>query len=237
MEVLGDLVVRGRRSDATALRVPSAGRSYDYRRFCTSAWKVGNFLRHHGVRAGAGVSIADDPLPEAVLTLYGAACLGAMVRFDPATVPADGTRALVVPEPALDRYDPAPSTKRIVYGDRHTDPSVAYFERDVWSENPTAPPDTVDPADPLLDTESGRYSHATILEAAETIVARYGLEADTTVAVSPDASLAEAGTVIGGLVAPILAGGTVEIGRDAAADLTVGGSSADVTPAAVLGET
>jgi acyl-coenzyme A synthetase/AMP-(fatty) acid ligase len=82
MEVLEDLVARDRRSEATALRVPAVGRSYDYRGFCTAAWKVGNLLRHLGVRHGSGVAIGDDPMPEAVLTLYGAACLGAVVRFD-----------------------------------------------------------------------------------------------------------------------------------------------------------
>ena len=77
MNVLGDAIARDRRSDATALVAPAVGRRYDYRRFCTSAWKAGNFLRHIGVRGGAGVAIADDPLPEPVLTLYAAASLGA----------------------------------------------------------------------------------------------------------------------------------------------------------------
>ena len=42
-DVLGDIVGRDRRSTDPALRAPSAGRLYDYRRFCTNAWKVGNF--------------------------------------------------------------------------------------------------------------------------------------------------------------------------------------------------
>ena len=60
-DALGDTVGRERRSAEPALRAADTGRLYDYRRFCTSAWKVGNFLRHLGVRGGDNVAIADDP--------------------------------------------------------------------------------------------------------------------------------------------------------------------------------
>lgn len=235
MEVLGDVVARPRRSAAAALGVPAVDRAYDYRRFCTSAWKVGNFLRGLGVRRGDRVAVADEPLPEPVLTLYGAASLGAVVRFDPSTRPTEATRALVVPESDLDGFEVGPATKRVVYGDRHADPSVAYFERDVWSENPTAPPDAVRPDDPVLATEDGRCSHAEVLHAADTVVERHGLDADATTAVGTDTSFAQPGTVVAGLVAPILSGGTVEIGPGAAGDVTVGGPDGDVDPGIDLG--
>lgn len=237
MEVLGELVARDCRSGATALRAPALGRSYDYRRFCTSAWKVGNFLRHLGVRSGDGVGVADDQLPEPVLTLYGAACLGAVVRFGPPEVPDDTIRGLVVPEADLDRFDLGPATKSVVYGDQHSDPSVAYFERDVWSENPTAPPDPVVPDDPLLRTEHSTYSHGEVLEAAESVVERHGLDPDTTVAIGPEISFAHPGTVVAGVVAPVLSGGTVDIGPGSAGDVVVGGPDGDVDPPAVLDET
>jgi len=80
--VLGDLVARGRRSEAPALRAPASGREYDYRRLCTNAWKVGNFLRHLGVRGGCGVAVAAEPTPEPVLALFGAALLGGVTRYD-----------------------------------------------------------------------------------------------------------------------------------------------------------
>lgn len=221
MEVLGDVIARDRRSDSPALDVPSAGRCYDYRRFCTSAWKVGNFLRHLGVRGGAGVAVADDPLPEPVLAFYGAALLGGVVRFDPGSPVADDVRALVAPEAELDSYDAGPSTKRVVYGEAPDDPSVSYFERDVWSENPTEPPDLVSPDDPLLRTPEATYKHGEVLAAAEDAVELLSLSAESRVAV--DGSFTDPDTVAAGLVAPLMASGTVQLGFDTETNLVVGG--------------
>lgn len=221
MEVLGDVIARDRRSDAPALDVPSAGRCYDYRRFCTSAWKVGNFLRHLGVRGGAGVAVADDPLPEPVLAFYGAALLGGVVRFDPGPQVADDVRALVVPEAELDGYDVGPSTKRVVYGEAPDDPSDSYFERDVWSENPTEPPDLVSPDDPLLRTAESTYSHGEVLDAAEEAVEFLSLAEGSRVAV--EGSFTNPDTVAAGVVAPLLARGTAQLGRGQDTDLVVGG--------------
>jgi len=230
-DALDDVVGRDRRSPEPALRAPRAGRLYDYRRFCTNAWKVGNFLRHLGVRGGDGVAIADDPAPEAVLTLYGAALLGAVVRFAPSGAP-DDVRTLVVPESALDAHDIGPSTKPVVYGDVHEDPSVAYFERDVWSENPTMPPDAVAPGDDLLRTADATYTHGAVLDAAETVVGRHAVDAADEIAVA--APFSTPGTVAAGLVAPITAGATISIGPDADGRLIVGGSDDDVDAASLL---
>lgn len=227
MDVLGDAIARGTRTSATALRAPAVGRTYDYRRFCTSAWKTGNFLRHLGVRRGDGVAVADDPLPEPVLSLYGAALLGGVASFGP---PEDGlregVRALVVPAAGVGAYAVGPSTKRIVYGDPPDDPSVSYFERDVWSENPTEPPDRIAPEDPLLATPEGVYSHRAVLSAAAAAVDEFGIDADTAVAVR--GSFADPGVVAAGLVAPVVAGGTVAVGPGADGDVVVGeGSEVD----------
>ena len=230
-DALGDIVGRDRRSTEPALRAPGASRLYDYRRFCTNAWKVGNFLRPLGVRGGDGVAIADDPAPEAVLTLYGAALLGAVVRFGPSTDP-DNVRTLVVPESALDAYEVDPSTKPVVYGDVHEDPSVAYFERDVWSENPTMPPDAVAAKDDLLWTADATHTHGELLDAARTVVDRHGIDAGDDVAVA--GSFTEPGTVAAGLVAPILAGATISIGPDAEGRLVVGRTEDDVDAASLL---
>jgi hypothetical protein len=230
-DVLGDIVGRDRRSTEPALRAPGAGRLYDYRRFCTNAWKVGNFLRHLGVRGGDGVAIADDPAPEAVLTLYGAALLGAVVRFGPSTDPGD-VRALVVPASALGAHEVGPSTKPVVYGDAPGDPSVAYFERDVWSENPTMPPDAVTSGDDLLRTADAAYTHGELLDAARTVVDRHGIDAGDDVAVA--GSFAEPRTVAAGLLAPILAGAAISIGPDAEGRLVVGGREDDIDAASLL---
>lgn len=230
MDILGDAIGRDRRSSATALRAPATGRSYDYRRFCTNAWKVGNFLRHHGVRSGAGVGIADDPLPEPVLTLYGAALLGAVVRFAPAEDASP--RALVVPESAVDSHDPEPGTKVIAYGDRHENPSVAYFERDIWSENPTQPPDSVEPTDQFVATDKGTYTHEEILAAAERVIDDAGLGSDDEVAVHGPFS--NPGVVAAGLVAPIVAGGAIVLSPESTGDLVVGGDDSDVATDTLL---
>lgn len=231
MDVLGDAISRDRRSSATALRVPTLGRDYDYRRFCTNAWKVGNFLRHHGVRGGATVAIADDPVPETVLSMYGAALLGAVVRFVDGRL-GDAPKALVVPESGIDSYTVPPETRAIVYGARPADPSVAYFERDVWSENPTEPPDRVAPADPLLSTGETRYTHREVLDAATTVIDDHDLNADTEVAVQEP--FTSPGVVVAGLIAPIVAGGTAVVGPGATGDVLVD-SDGDVRPESVPG--
>lgn len=233
MDVLGDTIDRQRRTSDTALRAPAVGRVYDYRRFCTSAWKVGNFLRHLGVRSGAGVTIADDPIPEPVLTFYGAALLGGVVRFGPGESIDDDTRALVVPVGDLGEYDAGPSTKRIAYGGQPDDPTVSYFERDVWSENPTEPPDHVTPSDPLLTTSEATYSHGDVLGAATEVADDHGIVSDTSVAVR--GSFTAPGVVAAGLVAPIVAGGTVVVGPEAEGDLVVGGPNSDIAVETLLG--
>jgi hypothetical protein len=224
-DVLGDCVARERRSADPALRDARSGRAYDYRRFCTTAWKAGNFLRHLGVRSGRRVGVAGDA-PEAVLTCYGAALLGAVVRFDP----PEGFECRAVVAPTGDLPAAEPGVERVTYGEEHEDPSVAYFERDVWSENPTMPPDRVAPDDDLLAPGDRTFTHGEVLAAAGDVADRWSLGAGDAVAV--DAPLSEPGTVAAGLVAPVLAGGTVVLGSDSDADHLVGDGG--VQPADVL---
>ncbi|MCQ4332885.1 long-chain fatty acid--CoA ligase [Natronomonas sp. F2-12] len=225
MDVLGDVIARDRRSESTALAVPAVERGYDYRRFCTSAWKAGNFLRHIGVRGGAGVAIADDPIPEPVLTFYGAAAVGAVVRFGPSAEVKSDVRALVVPAADIDAYAFGPETKGVVYDDPPADPSVSYFERDVWSENPTAPPDQVAPADPLLRADGDTYTHGEVLGAARRVIDRASIDGDSVVAVR--GPFTDPTVVVAGLVAPIVAGAEITIGPNADG-IVVGGPKPDV---------
>jgi ferredoxin len=123
----------------------------------------------------------------------------------------------------------------IVAGE-HDDPSVATFEREVWSENPTAPPDVIDPSETALAAADGTYSHSDLLEAAASVVDDYVLDTDSAVAVR--ASLARPGTVVAGVLAPLLAGGTILLDRDATGTLAVTEDAAPeeqvVSPDAVL---
>lgn len=213
MDVLGALLARSRRGelgDALALRHAPTGRHYDYHRFCTTAWKVGNLLRNEGVRGGATVVVAPVPSPEALLTLAGTALLGATVRLDPTD--ASGAKALVAPTDRLDDYDPGPGTRLVGYGDDPSDPAVARFERDVWSENPTEPPDEVVPDDALLAAGGRTYAHREVLDAARTVADGWSLTDDDAVAVR--SSLTHPGTVAAGVVAPLLVGGTVLVPGD-----------------------
>lgn len=210
--VLGDCVARDRRSDASALRHSASGRAYDWRRFCTTAWKVGNYLRNEGVREEATVGIVGEG-PEPVLTLVGASLLGATVRLDPPRAGAHGdAKALVLPTEQVADYDYPPGTRYVAYGSEAADPSYAYFEREVWSENPTAPPDLVTPETDLLAVAERSLTHGAVLDAARDAAAEWSLTQADTVAVR--GPLSHPGVVAAGVVAPLLAGGEILLADD-----------------------
>lgn len=201
--VLGDLLARDRRTDAPALLDDVNERQYDYRRFCTTAWKVGNLLRHFGVRAESSVAVAADTKPKPILSVLGAALLGGVVRIgaEPAT-----PRVLVAPTADLDT-DPTPGTHRIGYGGRPDDPSDSFFEQDVWRENPTRPPAEVEPDTPVLRSGDATYTHRAVLRGAQSVVEQWDLTADSVVAVRAPLEIPE--TIVAGVVAPLLVGGTI----------------------------
>jgi acyl-CoA synthetase (AMP-forming)/AMP-acid ligase II len=153
-DVLGDLVARERRRDAVALRVDATGREISYRDFCTTAWKAGHALSHCGVHPGARVALAPDPAPQPLLTLFGAACLGACVTFDTEAT----ARAVLVPADHEGDVERRPGRAVVVYGDAPADPGVTHWERTVWSENPVRPPGERDADEVVLDGEEPRPS-------------------------------------------------------------------------------
>jgi acyl-coenzyme A synthetase/AMP-(fatty) acid ligase len=236
MDVLGDLVDRARRDRrgaATALTAPAVDRSYSWHDLCTDAYKAGNVLRFLGVRgeSGAGLAVAADPLPEPVLAFLGAAQLGATTRFVPAgsagavATATGNVRVLLLP---VDREDETgdlpPDTKLAVHGGRPGRPSTTHWERELWSENPQVHPAQVAPDDAALvahgDGDETTYSHGALLSAAGAVVDDLGLtEAD---AVAVRGSLTHPGVVVAGVVAPLLAGGSVILGPDEPADAAVG---------------
>jgi len=211
MCVLGDLVGRDRRSERTALRVVARDRAVSYRDFCTTAWKAGHALSHLGVHEGARVALAPDPTPPVVETLFGAALLGAPVTFD---VDADARVVMghVDREAELDVNE----RKVLVYGGAPAATTTTHWEGVVWSENPAMPPGERSPDDPaLIDGERTR-SHRDLSTRAEVVVDAAGLDDGTAVALR--ASLADPRAVIAGVIAPLLAGGTVVLpGAEAAA--------------------
>lgn len=230
--VLGDLLARDRRTDALALLDDVNERQYDYRRFCTTAWKVGNLLRHFGIRAESPVAVAADTKPVPILSFFGAALLGGVVRIgaEPTT-----PRVLVAPTADLDT-DPTPGTHRIGYGERPDDPSDSFFEQDVWRENPTQPPAEVGPDTPVLRSGEAAYTHRAVLRAARSVVEQWDLTADSVVAVR--APLGTPETIVAGVVAPLLVGGTILLpAADSVGDCAVvaetGPESRVLTPDAI----
>lgn len=223
-EVIGDLVARERRSDDPLLRTDGdPPRDYTYRKFCTNAWKAGNLFRHHGVREGRSVAVA-GLAPEALLSVLGAFSLGAVVTVDP---PRECDPALLVaPAATMPEYTVPPGTKRVAYGGPAEDPEVAHFERDSWSENPTEPPAFVEGTDPALAADGATYTHETLLDAAARVAAEWGLEPGDEVTVR--APLADPGTLVGGVLAPLVAGAGIllPMGGEAVAEFAVTEESA-----------
>ena len=210
VNVLGDVVARDRRSDAIAVRTASRAGSYSYEKFCTQAWKAGNLLRHYGVRTGATVGVVTEETlsPPPLVAAFGTALLGATVAFDPGPVDA---RALVVPGGRADGFDPDPGTQVLAYGDESEDPTIANFEREVWSENPTMPPDSVSAGTDALVADGERFTHERLLAAARGVVDDAGLDSETVVV--PRAPLADPGAFVAGVLAPLVAGATVGVGE------------------------
>ena len=236
MDVIGDLVARDRRSEELAVRTDSRAGSYSYEKLCTNAWKAGNLLRHYGVRGGATVAVdaGESVSPPPLTAFFGAALLGAPVDFDPA---ADtDAKALVAPADRMDRYGPAPGTKALGYGDVPEAPEVVHYEEQLWSENPNSPPDIVAADATALYADEGPFTHDRLLSAAEGVVTEYSLDADATVALR--APLAEPGTVVAGVLAPVLAGATILVDRSQEGTVAVAVGDAPeptvVDPAAVL---
>ena len=255
-DVLGDLVARERRSDAVALRVDATGREISYRDFCTTAWKAGHALSHCGVHPGARVALAPDPAPQPLLTLFGAACLGARVTFDTEAA----TRAVLVPADREGDVERRPGRAVVVYGDAPGDPGVTHWERTVWSENPVRPPGERDADEVVLDGEEPRSSSSRTgsddSEASPTPRAerddvpqatgdagstaythREVLSAaarvvdaaglDADTSVGLRAPLTDPRTVVAGVVAPLSVGGTVVLPDGKSdADVTVDGGEA-----------
>jgi acyl-CoA synthetase (AMP-forming)/AMP-acid ligase II len=247
MHVLGDVVARDRRSDEVALRVDATGRAFSYRDFCTTAWKAGHALSHCGVHAGARVALDPEPAPQPLLTLFGAACLGARVTFDTAAE----SRAVLVPTDREGDVARRPERKVVVYGDAPDDPGVVHWERTVWSENPVRPPGERDAEEAVLDgaeprsagsrpraddgaeprsagnrtqsddTDAATYTHREVLTAATSVADAAGIGGELSVALR--APLTDPRTVVAGVVAPLVAGGTVVLPEgETDADVVVG---------------
>ncbi len=228
MDTLAEVVAAGRDREGTILDAPERTADYTYHEFSTNAWKAGNLLRHYGVRPGARLAVVvgpKEPTPadeagrlgtagDPLLALLGGAALGAVVDLTP-TQPVDA-RAVVLPNAWLDRYEVEPGCSRVAYGGPPETAGVAHFERELWSENPIAPPDPVAADEPLLSLDGATYTHADVLGAAQPLCEEYALSPGDRVAI--DASLQTPGAVAAGIVAPLLGGATILLGTPSSLD-------------------
>jgi hypothetical protein len=89
----------------------------------------------------------------------------------------------------------------------------------MWSENPTNPPDAVEPTDTALATADEQFSHGELLDACEGVVEDWDLDETDEVAIR--APLSDPGTVVAGVLAPIRVGATVLLDRDQAGSVAV----------------
>jgi hypothetical protein len=244
MQLLSELVAAGRERDGVLFTTPERSAPYSYHDFCTNVWKGGNLMRHYGVREGMAVTVVvgpknptdgDEPgylrdCPDGLLAILAATLDGAVADIAPGTS-VDAT-ALVAPATWLDRYELAPGTKALAYGGPSEDPTVAGFERELWSENPLQPPGERGPDDPALRDADGTYSHGDLLAASERVVEAYDIDDETTVALR--APVTSAGAVVAGVLAPLRAGATVRFGDGTASDVAVARADADVPEKTVI---
>lgn len=211
-----DLLARERRGDRTAL-VDATGREYDRHWLCTSSWKAGNFLRHSGVRKGVTVGVVGEG-PLSLLAFFGTTLLEGTTRFDPPTdlAEADAFRALVAPTDEGDDYELPPGAQRVYYGDEPDRPGVHHFDAGLWSENPSFPPLSIDPETALVTDGERTLTHGEALEAARGVVDAHELESDDRIVVR--APLSTLGTVVAGVLVPLLVEGTIVLANDDGGD-------------------
>jgi hypothetical protein len=235
-ETLKELIAAAKDREGTVLDAAERSAPYSYREFATNCFKAGNLLGHYGVHPGAAVTVAVGPkeapgdsgaddgetsdgetsdggsgedaigflgAAEPLLAILGGASVGATVDVTPAE-PVE-SRALVAP--AWRSSETAPRCSTLAYGGPPEDPAVAHFEAELWSENPTAPPEHVDPEDPALRADGESYSHETLLAVAGDVVADHGL--DDTSQVMLSAKLTDPGALVAGVLAPLSVGATV----------------------------
>ena len=210
MDVVGDLLARGRRSRDLAIVTPD-GRERTYHDLITNAYKAANVLRYLGAREGATVAVHPDPGFHPTLAFLGAAGLGASVRFDPAAGLDAGDRVVLVPTAEESTADPAPGTNLAVFGGPPARPETTHWEQELWSENPGMVPSTVEPADTVVSGPGSPISHQRLLALADAATRTAAIDADTRVVVR--APITDHRALAAGVVAPLVTGGTVVLDR------------------------
>lgn len=197
MDTVVDLLDLPHPDDDLALQM--GRRRYEYHRFRATTYKTANYLRYNGVGPHATVAILDVTAPETLFGILGTGLLGGNVRIAPDRT-VEG-KVLFGPTEKLDEYDSAGGCKRIAFGAEPADPTWAFFEREIWSENPFFPETEVDGETEFVEGRSQRDA----LQAAESIAEELG--EDDVIAIR--GSFTDPEVLIAGLLAPLFAGATI----------------------------
>lgn len=220
---LSGLLARDRRRPEAAVSDPGSGRSMSYHDFITTAYKAGNALRYLGVSRGALVAIDPDSPIDALLAFFGAAQLGATVRFvDLAGPDAFDTatfRVVLCPVEAEQSIDPEPGCRLVVYGGPPASASTAHWEEIVWSENPAFPDPESDPDTPILVDGDRRIDQGTLRAAARSTASTLPIDDESSVGIP--GSLDDPRVLVGVLAA-------LEVGGEAIIDPGANDASVDV---------
>jgi hypothetical protein len=186
----------------------SGDQKYAGPRVAELVYKTGNFLRHCGVHPGSTVEVAPEVTPETVIGLLGTGLLGGRVAFGVGSV--DGPKVRFGPMQALEDSPVPAGCTPVAFGAEPESPSWAYFGRDVWSENPFFPETDLDPSRDWLPSEAGPGSVDSLFGAADRVAE--GLQPGDTVAVR--VRLDTAAAVVGGILAPLVAGARILLPGD-----------------------
>jgi len=236
MGTLASLVATGRERDGVAVDVPDRSAPHSYRELCTNVWKAGNLLGHY-THPGGTVAVVIGPKAtsgspaelvggidsaDPVLAVLGGTLLGATVTVTPGT-PVD---ADILVRPAGPGWREAYPTRAgcsvLAYGGPPEPSSVEQFEAALWSENPIAPPESVDPETPALRVDNGTHTHGDLRAAAAAAVDRLGLDPSSRVLPAGDWRAHD--VLVPGVLAPLSVGATVLVDDDASATHILGGT-------------
>ena len=239
-ETLKQLVSAGRRRTGTALEIAGRRTPYRYEDFCTNCYKAANLFGQYGGHPGGRIDVVVGPKPEfesnaaepiihrpaagtsdrggrftsaaPLYALVGGTLIGATVAIQPDPI---DSRVLVAPTGWQTRYDLPPGCSVLGYGGPPESAEVAHFEAECWSQNPTEPPEPVDPTDSAVRMAGEQFTHAEVCELADRTARDLQLDANTRLGLT--APLRTPAAVIGGVLAPLSVGATVVVGPSAAA--------------------
>lgn len=235
-ETISSLVATGRTREGVLFEGPERATPYTFSEFCTNAWKAASLLRQYGAHRGSTVAVVFSPGTETppgsgetvgletvqpVLGFLGGALLGAQVDISPSSPVTARTFVRPVGNAWHERYDTSAGCSNLGYGGSPSDPAVTGFEGALWGQNPTEPPESVDPDTIAICCDGHEYTHEALLETAEWIITEYEVDEASRVGIRAD--IRRPATLVGGVLVPLATGASVVLGDPEATtvDITI----------------